>query len=78
MNVEKNGYIYLIPKQDDENIKMCSDRAWYIANELPKKTIDFNKLNRMSLFYRNIKHLNVCYQNEIQNQINNHKYIELL
>tara|TARA_B100001758_G_C18310506_1_gene557566 strand:- start:43 stop:276 length:234 start_codon:yes stop_codon:yes gene_type:complete len=77
MNVEKNGLIYFIKNEDDENMEMLSDRAWFIAHNTPKKPKDINLSKRLSIFYRNIKHLGVSYPPTIQNEITKHSLMRV-
>ena len=77
MIVEKNGIIYLIKNEDEENIKMLSDRAWFIANTVPKKTKDINLCKKNSIFYRNVKHLGITYPNIIQSDIIKHSFMSV-
>ena len=77
MIVEKNGIIYPIKREDEENIRMLSDRAWFIANTVPKKPKDINLCKKNSVFYRNIKHLGITYPNIIQSNIIKHSFMNV-
>ena len=77
MDIEVNGNLYLIDNEDDDNYKLLSDRGWFIAIEQPSKQAEFNKLKRMSIFYRNIKHKKMIYTLNINNKISDHSFINI-
>ena len=77
MNVEIDGIVYLTDREDNENIVELSDRAWFIAHNKPQNASDYTKTKKMSILYRNTKHLGVTYSQDINNILCKHSYISL-
>jgi len=77
MDIEYNNNLYLITKDDDDNNKLLADRGWFISHSKPDNTKEFNKYNKMSIFYRNMKHKGMKYPTEINNTIVKHPLINI-
>tara|TARA_B100001093_G_C26668539_1_gene945121 strand:+ start:89 stop:307 length:219 start_codon:yes stop_codon:yes gene_type:complete len=54
-NLEYKGILYTIKKDTSESIDVFLKRAWYIAKKKENCKEDFNKINELSLIWRNHK-----------------------
>lgn len=75
MNVEHNGKIYLVNREDEENRESLAIRSWFIAHNQPKIASEFTKLRKLSLLYRNKTQLGLSYSKEIENILNKCKKV---
>lgn len=61
MNVEKDGIIYRIKKNNGEVNNVYYDRVHSIIREKPKDKISLEKVKKQVMFHINKKHLKCVY-----------------
>lgn len=68
-NIENNGFLYKLSKEEFESNDVFLKRIWYISKKNPKNSKEFEKYKNLSLIWRNIKFYNMIYSKEIENLI---------
>lgn len=68
-NIENNGFLYQLYKEEFESNDTFLKRIWYISKKKPKSLKEFEKYKNLSLIWRNIKFYNMIYSKEIENLI---------
>lgn len=59
----KNGYYYIVKKDDFEPIEKFNERGWFIANKMPKTKEEYNEAVRLSRIWINMKYNDAIYPN---------------
>ena len=68
-NIENNGFLYNLYKEEFESNDIFLKRIWYISKRNPKNLKEFEKYKNLSLIWRNMKFYNMTYSKEIENII---------
>lgn len=68
-DIEYNGTIYTLYKEDTESNDIFMKRLWYISKKKPIDAIEFEKYKNLSLIWRNMNYYNVVYDNPITSQL---------
>jgi hypothetical protein len=68
-NIENNGFLYNLYKEEFESNDIFLKRIWYISKKNPKNLKEFEKYKNLSLIWRNMKFYNMTYSKEIENII---------
>ena len=75
MNVEHNGKIYFVNREDEENRESLAIRSWFIAHNEPKMASEFSKFRKLSVLYRNKTQLGLSYSKEVENSLSKCKQV---
>ena len=75
--LEYKGYIYKINYDEYEPSEVFLKRAWFIVKQEPRTVEDYQKIERDSFLWKNMKFLNCKYKNDIIKRLENYKNIYL-
>ena len=69
MNLENNGMLYSISRDDSESLDVFLQRSWYIVNKNPSTPEDLDRIIKYSYIWRNIEIYGLKYSEKIKNLI---------
>ena len=67
IDIEYNGIIYTIIKENTESFEIFYKRAWYIVKKQPCNIESFENATILSKIWRNNKYLDMKYNDDILN-----------
>ena len=65
-NIENNGFIYQLNKEEFESNDIFFKRIWFISKKQPKNQQEFIKYKNLSLIWRNKKFYEMKYNDNIE------------
>ena len=75
--LEYNGNIYKIYYEENEPSEVFFKRAWFIIKQEPQTIQEFEKVERDSFLWKNVKFLNCQYSDEVMQRLLTYKNIYL-
>tara|TARA_Y200000002_G_C22681525_1_gene664278 strand:+ start:1150 stop:1371 length:222 start_codon:yes stop_codon:yes gene_type:complete len=69
LNIEHNGMIYTIYREDSECLNVFYKRAWYIATKNPQTQSEFENIEKLSYIWRNATINGMTYDEKIMKLI---------